>query len=336
MLKELDKIISKHIEEGIVRGVFPGANYALNYKGQVIKGTFGYKALYPVKEKNKLDTIYDIASLTKVVGTTTALLSLIENKELSLKDPISKYLDFIDNNTVTIEDLLTHSSGYPALTPGTEDMVTKEPLIFDLTHCDRIYKTASQVVYSDVGFIYLGWIIDQVTGSYRSYVENIFKSMDMKDTCFNHKEILRIAPTEAFKFRGLIRGFVHDEKSYLLDGVAGHAGLYSTVDDLMKFSQAILDKKLIGETSYLIQEKRMPIDDQYRSIGWIVKTLLGQEIIYHTGYTGTNLLLDFKRNLSFTLLSNRVHPTRKNTRIIQFRRQLEEAIYAFILGEEND
>jgi CubicO group peptidase (beta-lactamase class C family) len=157
----------------------------------------------------------------------------------------------------------------------------------------------------------------------------------MIDTCYNNTNLDRIAPTEKFGFRGLIHGKVHDEKGYLLGGVAGHAGIYSTIKDLSIFAEMLLNKGSFNNISILnnhslrsIQNKSMKCEDEsYRSIGWIVKKVCGQEVVYHTGYTGTNFMVDFKNRISFILLSNRVHPTRKNTKIIAFRKELENIIY---------
>ena len=331
LLKEIDRCITSGVHEG----VFPGANYCLVIDDAEYYGSFGNKATYPVVESNKLDTVYDIASLTKVVGTTTAILKLVEEGQLKLEDKVSQYLPFIDNDIVTIRHLMTHSSGYPALTPGTEEMTSVAPLLRDLRSCKLEYEPDSKVVYSDVGFMYLGFIIEEITGSLPRYLEkNFFKPLKMKDTCFNHKEIARIAPTEIFGFRKLIRGSVHDEKGFLLDGVAGHAGIYSTVKDLGIFAKMILNhgefngERYLTEASIeLIQKKVIPTDESFRSIGWIVRNISDHEVIYHTGYTGTSLLIDFEKRLAFILLSNRVHPTRTNTQIIGFRKRLEAILY---------
>ncbi|MBF4694370.1 serine hydrolase domain-containing protein [Fusibacter ferrireducens] len=331
LLEKIDKCITSGVQEG----VFPGANYCLVIDDAEYYGSFGNKATHPVIEPNKLDTVYDIASLTKVVGTTTAILKLVEEGQLKLEDKVSQYLPFIDNDIVTIRHLMTHSSGYPALTPGTEEMTSVEPLLNDLRACTLEYEPDSKVVYSDVGFMYLGFIIEKITGSLPRYLkEHFFKPLNMQDTCFNHKDLVRIAPTEIFGFRGLIRGSVHDEKGFLLDGVAGHAGIYSTVKDLGIFAKMILNQGEFNGRRYLseasiecIQKKMIPIDGDFRSIGWIVRNVSDHEVIYHTGYTGTSLLIDFEKKLAFILLSNRVHPTRTNIQIIGFRKRLEAILY---------
>lgn len=336
-MKCLIEKLNNCIKDGIIEGVFPGANYCLILGGKKYYGSFGNKAIIPKIEKNDLDTVYDIASLSKVIGTTSAILKLIDDGILNLDDKVCKYLSYLDDEDVTIKHLLTHCSGYPALTKDTEEMTTKEPLLNDLYNCKLEYETASKVVYSDVGFMYLGFIVDKLTGSMQEYLKsNFFKPLEMVDTCYNHKNISRIAPTEDFKFRGLIRGFVHDEKAFLLDGIAGHAGLYSTVQDLGIYAEMILNNGTLDNHRYLsenaislIQEKciKYDEDDDYRSIGWIVRQVCDNEVIYHTGYTGTSILVDMKNNLSFILLSNRVHPTRTNTKIISFRKKLEKILY---------
>lgn len=330
----IDKLNEKMIE-GVNQGVFPGVNYCYIEGDKSYYGSFGLKAMYPEKEENDIDTIYDIASLSKVVGTTMAILKLVEEKVIDLNDPIKNYLPYIKYNHITIKDLLIHASGYPALTQGTTEMTTAEPLMLDLENCELEYETGSKVVYSDVGFLYLGFLVNQLKGSMATYLKTtVFDPLQMYDTRYNHKEILRIAPTENFGFRGLIRGFVHDEKAFLLDGVAGHAGLYSTVKDLEKFVRMILNngsfnnqKILSTESISTIETKVIESDDHFRSVGWIIKKINNHDVLYHTGYTGTHLLIDRKKQKGMIMLSNRVHPTRENTKIIQFRKEVEAIIY---------
>lgn len=333
--KEKLNKINDMMLEAVDNGVFPGANYCYIEADEMYCNSFGAKAMLPKYEKNSMDTVYDIASLSKVVGTTMAVLKLVEDKKLDLYDSVSKYLPYVQPD-VRIIDLCTHSSGYPALTEGTTEMTKVEPLMADLINCKQTYELGSQVVYSDVGFMYLGFVVEKLTGSMPDYLyKTCFELMGMYDTRYNHKEIMRIAPTESFGFRGMIRGFCHDEKCFLLDGVAGHAGLYSTVEDLSKFAQMLLnkgyykDQKILSESSMAwIQKPLMKSDDDHRSIGWIVRTIKDHPVIYHTGYTGTSMLVDVEENKAFILLSNRVHPTRNNTKIIAFRKKIEEVLYA--------
>lgn len=329
-LEKIDDLMAQGAKEGI----YPGATYCL-IEGQRSHLNFvGKKALYPEEEDNGLDTVYDIASLSKVVGTTMAILKLCEAGSLGLEDKVQTYLPYIKYDKITIKDLLVHTSGYPALTEGTTEMTSVEPLMADLMTCELEYEVGSKVLYSDVGYMYLGFIVDKITGSMAKYLDQeVFKPLGMKDTRYNHKEILRIAPTENFGFRGLIRGFVHDEKAFLLDGIAGHAGLYSTIGDLEKFARMILKSggNILSKASMdLILKKQMAMDEGHRSMGWIIKNIQGQEVLYHTGYTGCHMMIDVQRQKAFIMLSNRVHPTRKNTKIIEFRKAIEQVVY----GEE--
>lgn len=334
--------IEEKLKQGVKDGVFPGANFSLIYKGKSYYGSVGCKALIPKEETNALDTIYDLASLTKPLATTMAIMKLIDMGKINLTDRVKDYLPYIKYEDVTIKQLLTHSSGYPALTEGTEDMTRKEPLIYDLENCMREYEPDSKVIYSDVGFMYLGFIVEKLTGSMPKFLnEHFYKPLKMKDTMFNHKEILRIAPTEIFKFRGLIRGFVHDEKGFLLDGVAGHAGLYSTVEDLSKMMKMLLNKGSYDGRTYLsektfdlISTSVIKVDhEDFRTVGWIRRDRYQNSFICHTGFTGTSMLIDVENALGFTLLSNRVHPTRENKKIIPFRREVETIVYRLVNGE---
>lgn len=326
-IKALDELMAVGVKEG----VFPGATYCFIEGGKSHFNSVGKKALVPEEEEITLDTVYDVASLSKVVGTTMAIMKLCEEGKMGLEDKAKKYLPYIKSEDITIKDLLCHCSGYPALTEGTTEMTKLAPLMKDLIECELTYQTGTKVVYSDVGFMYLGFIVQKLTGSMPEYLEKtVFEPLGMTDTRYNHKEIMRIAPTENFGFRGMIRGFAHDEKAFLLDGVAGHAGIYSTVADLEKFAKMILKKGdgILSERSIdILFEKVMPFDEDYRSVGWIIKTIDGEDVLYHTGYTGTHMIIDLKRQKAVIVLSNRVHPTRKNTKIIEFRKRIEKVLY---------
>ncbi len=326
-----EKELKSFMQNGVSEGVFPGATYCLIEDDKSYFNVVGKKALLPCKEPNALDTLYDIASLTKVIGTTTALLILCEQNRVRLDDKIQWYLPYIRYAHITIRDLLLHCSGYPALTKGTMEMTTAEPLIHDLEHCELVYETGTQVVYSDVGYLYLGFLIDKVTGSLSQFLKaEVFEPLRMYDTQFNPQKRLRVAPTEASNFRGMIRGTVHDEKAFLLGGVAGHAGLFSTVIDLEKYVRMLFRDGapiLMPQSVASLLKKEMRFEAGYRGLGWIVKAVCGGDVLYHTGYTGSHMLVDFYRKKALILLSNRVHPTRDNTQIIAFRKALEQVLY---------
>jgi CubicO group peptidase (beta-lactamase class C family) len=220
---------------------------------------------------------------------------------------------------------------------------------------DLVYPRNSQIVYSDIGYILLGKIIEKITGVPldRYAKEILFTPLEMFDTTYNPGDKKRCAPTEERKDRivqGILRGEVHDEKSYILGGVAGHAGLFSTVTDVAHFIDMILNKgvykgrRIFSEAviDLLFAPKveiSHPLIKNYdrRGIGWIIQScyssagdLVSEETILHTGFTGTNIWIDRRNEIGFCLLTNRVHPTRENLKIITVRPKLANFIMAHL------
>lgn len=330
------------INEAIKNGAMPGANYALINNGQKYFGSFGNKALYPAVEANDIDTLYDMASLSKVVSTTTCLMLLMERGKLRLYDHVCTYIPEFKHCDITIWDLMTHSSGLPADIPHSLYHNDQE-LISCIFNTDLKYPKNTKIVYSDIGFILLGWVVEKISGQSLDQFayENVFKPLEMIDTGYNPKDVKRCAPTED---RGgyIDRGYVHDEKAHALHGVAGHAGLFSTVKDVSHFMEMILNDGVYKNKKFL---SKATIDLLYtvqveepngvskclnrRGLGWIIKgeapssgDFVSPNTIMHTGFTGTNIFIDRDNKVAFCLLANRVHPTRANTLIISFRAKL--------------
>lgn len=330
------------INEAIRDGVMPGANYALINNGQKIFGSLGNKALYPKVEVNDINTLYDMASLSKVISTTTCIMILMERGKLRLYDPVYVYVPEFKHHHITIWDLMTHSSGLPADISRTLYHNDQELIDF-VMNVELKYEKNTQIVYSDIGYILLGYVIERISGQTLDHFahENIFVPLEMKDTGYNPKDAKRCAPTED---RGdyIDRGYVHDEKAHTLHGVAGHAGLFSTVKDVSNFMEMILNngiyqgKKFLSKATidllYTVQvEETNGVSKclNRRGLGWIIKgeapssgDLVSPNTIMHTGFTGTNIFIDRDNKVAFCLLTNRVHPTRANTLIISFRAKL--------------
>lgn len=338
--------VNELINDAIADGAFPGANYCL-IADQVYFGSLGMRSLYPVPEKNTLDTIYDLASVSKVVSTTTSIMLLLEAGKLRLYDTVSQYLPRFRHKEVVIWDLLTHTSGLPADIPGAAKLKSREETLDKIYAFDLIYPKNTKIVYSDIGFILLGFIVEAVSGMTLDEFakKNIFIPLEMKDTGYNPEDTKRCAPTEYRNdeiYQGYLRGHVHDEKSYILGGVAGHAGVFSTVNDLSHFLDMLLHDGVYHGSQFLSKptvdllftkqvevKEGISLDTDSRGLGWIVKgsyssagDLASPNTILHTGYTGTNLFIDRTNRVAFALLSNRVHPTRNNVKIIAFRPKL--------------
>lgn len=344
--------INRLIEEAIAAGVMPGANYCLIIDQHIQFGSLGKRAIYPVEEDNNLDTIYDMASLTKVVATTTAIMLLLEQGKLRLFDSVAHFLPRFIHKNITIWDLLTHTAGLAPFIPSTA-YTGKEDLIEKIYNIELRAEKNAKIIYSDLGFILLGWVVEAISKmSLADFTKKmIFDVLEMKDSGYRPKDTMRCAPTED---RGdhIDRGYVHDERAFDLDQVAGHAGLFSTVGDIAHFMEMYLNrgkykgKQFLSEQTIdllfqvqVVEEKGVALSRNQRGLGWIVKgdypcagDLVSAETIMHTGFTGTHIFIDRKNKVAFCMLTNRVHPTRDNIDIIAFRARLGNYIMSHLEG----
>ena len=335
-------LLDNKIIECVQNGVFPGMTYSIVKDNDTLIGGVGFKQTVPSKEELNEDTIYDIASLTKVVVVVTIISKMYAEGKLKLNDKVSKYLDRFKYDDVTILDMLTHSSGLPA-DLNDKTIVSKEELLNKIYNVDKKYETGTAVVYSDLAYILLGELISKVYGKPLDEVakEEVFEPLKMTSTCYNPTNKEECAPTELTEDRGLVQGVVHDEKAYSLNGVAGNAGVFTNAKDLSNYLSMIINNGMFEGKQYLPKEV---IDlwfepliyeedaNRYRSLCWIVghNVLVNKEsgdIISFTGFTGPSLLVDRNNNLGIALLTNRVHPTRKVNTIVKERPNITETIY---------
>ena len=335
MIKGLDALIT----EAINNKFMPGANYCLIAKGKNYFNSLGNKALSPSVEANDIDTIYDMASLTKVVATTTAVMILLEQGKLRLYDTVKDHLPKFRHPGITVWNLLTHTSGLPSDVPkvlyDSKDELVKHVLYVDLPN-----KTNSRILYSDIGYILLGMVVEAASGmTIDAFTKKyIFEPLEMIDSGYNPKDVKRCAPTED---RGdfIDRGYVHDEKAHALGGVAGHAGLFSTVKDISHFLEMILNdgaykgKQILSKATVdalfvtrVEEYTGVSVNPLRRGLGWITQgeyavsgDLASLNTIMHTGFTGTHIFIDRDNKIAFCMLTNRVHPTRENNLLIPFR-----------------
>lgn len=296
-------------------------------------------------------TMYDLASLTKVVATTSAVVKLYEEGKLRLEDSVVRYLPEFANrgkDKVTIRNLLMHNAGLPAFKKLYLTIPQGGPkdVLDSVYNSELIYNPGDSTVYSDFGFIVLGKVVEKITGMPldQYVVRTFFQPLGMARTMFNPPESLRgnIAPTEVDTVwrKQLVKGTVHDETASLLGGVAGHAGLFSTATDFAVFVQMLMNEGFYGGRNYLKPEsvRLMTARQETKStrmIGWDTKTPVGyssagtlfsNSSFGHTGFTGTSIWVDPERNLFVILLTNRVHPTRENTRIYDVRPAVHDAV----------
>ena len=241
----------------VKQNVFPGCNYAV-ISDDVIVGSVGNKSLFPKKEENDISTLYDLASLTKVIVTNTLITKLLQNNKINLNDKVKQYLPKFKYDNITIYHLLTHTSGLISDVNWNE-VHNKKQLIEFLYNKELFYETSTDVVYSDLNFIFLGFIIEKIYNKNLDIVarEEIFEPLNMTNTMFNPKNKDICAPTEITTERGIVRGLVHDEKACMLGGVCGAAGLFSNIEDLIKFVKMILNDGKINDKQFI---KKVYID----------------------------------------------------------------------------
>jgi len=321
-------VVDSIVERAIVDGQIPGAVVLIGHNGQVVyRKAFGRRALEPRREPMTVDTIFDLASLTKVVATTTAVMQLVERGKIRLNDPIAKTLpDFAQNGKedITVRQLLTHYSG---LAPDLD-------LTTPWQGKDTAYKMAfsekpeippgAGFIYSDINFITLGAMVEHISNeSLDLYTTaNIFTPLKMTHTRYVPPRSWRprIAPTQFDDHSHMLRGEVHDPTALRMGGVAGHAGLFSTADDLSKFAQALLagGKGILSPLTVekMTSPEQPPNATAVRGFGWDIDSpfssnrgdLLPVGSFGHTGFTGTSLWIDPITKTYIILLTNSVHP----------------------------
>jgi len=344
-LTQVDEIIQSAIKDSS----FPGAVVLISKNGNIIyEKAFGHFTYDDTSAAVSINTIYDIASLTKVIATTTAAMIGYDRNLFSLDDPVAKYIPEFSQNgkeKVTIKNLLLHNSGLPAFKPFYKNYSSADEVIKDIYKTPLSYEPGSKTVYSDLGFITLAKLIEKVTGKrFDAFCkEEIFKPLQMNSTYFNPHDPLKykIAPTEYDNYwrNKLVWGKVHDETASLLGGVAGHAGLFSTAEDMSKLLQLLLDGGTFNghqiirpETVKLFTTKYS--DKSTRALGWDTKSeenssagnLFDITSFGHTGFTGTSVWVDPTRNLFIVFLTNRVYPTRENKKLYKVRPALHDAV----------
>jgi uncharacterized protein YbbC (DUF1343 family)/CubicO group peptidase (beta-lactamase class C family) len=349
-LARIDEAINSSIE----RKEVPGAVALVARHGKIVyRKAFGYRALEPQVEAMTVDTVFDLASLTKVVATATSMMILVERGKVSLADAVALYIpEFgrMGKERITVEQLLTHRAGLPADNDIADYIGVSVNPLENIYNLRPVYEPGSRFVYSDVGYIVAGEIIRRVSGKTLDQFagENIFKPLGMRETAFlqtpetasseveknspaahadgaamNNRESMksRVATTETREGRWM-RGEVHDPRSYALGGVAGHAGLFSTADDLAIFCQMMLNGGEYGGARILapytvermISGGSLP-PSELRGIGWDINTsyssnrgdLFPVGTFGHTGFTGTSIWIDPSSKTFVVLLTDRVH-----------------------------
>jgi len=323
-----ESILNSAVQDHLI----PGAVLIVGHHGKVVyRRCYGSRSLEPVQERMTLDTVFDMASLTKPLMTATAVMQLYEQGKLSPNDPVSKYVpDFAANGKqdITIRQLLTHYSGLPPDISLADPWEGKQEAYTRAFAVKPIHPPGVQFVYSDVNFIVLGALVEKISGlTLDEYAQRfIIAPLSLKHTRYLPPVSWKptIAPTQ-YDQGGMLRGVVHDPTSRRMGGVAGHAGLFSTGDDMAVYAQNLLDR-LAGRPSHFplsrIVLQKMVAPEQpatgtaLRGFGWDIDspysgnrgTLFPVGSFGHTGFTGTSLWIDPVSDSYVVLLTNSVHP----------------------------
>lgn len=363
--------LNKAVEEG----VFPGAVLLVSHRGKIrFHVSAGFAALKPRKVLMTRSTLFDLASLTKPIATTTAAMRLVDRGVLGLDDPVNHWIPEFSGGAkdrVAVRDLLNHCSGLRAWEPlykaviktgkkrsryvGSPD--AKRQVLHRIHRTRLVYSPGSKSVYSDLGFILLGEVIERVSAVSldRFCQQEVFRPLGLNHTFFIRKGTRprgRFAATEWSDWRGRIAvREVNDDNAYAMGGVAGHAGLFGTAADLNRISQGILEA-LRGRSSFLSQKTVERFVTRQRTpgsswgLGWDTPSksaggpsssgrFFSPSSFGHLGFTGTSLWVDPEQDLVVVLLTNRVHPTSRNVKIRKFRPLIHDLIVKKILRGRN-
>jgi beta-N-acetylhexosaminidase len=340
------------LDRSVADHAFPGGVLAVGCKDEFWIHPFGKQSYEPTSRVIKFDTIYDVASLTKPVVTTTLIAMEVEAGRIDLDSPLGLYLPEWNSgpqrewrDKVTIRHLLTHTSGLPGHVRYYQSLKTKREIIKAAISEQLISAPGEKCEYSDPGFILLGNILEVTTGQpLEALAQNrIFAPLGMNNSSFNPSRELsvRIAPTgsDSTLRNHELRGEPHDDNTFVMGGIAGHAGLFSTAGDLAAFCQMMLNGGIYAHHRLLkratVEEftSAQPLAKNTRALGWVVPTepsasgkYFSSRSFGHAGFTGTSIWCDPEKDLFVVLLTNRVHPVRTNEKIQQVRPALHDAV----------
>jgi CubicO group peptidase (beta-lactamase class C family) len=351
--------VSRVLRHAVRTGCFPGGVLAVGYRGDLVfEAAVGQAAILPRPRLMSLDTVFDLASLTKPLATTTALMLLVEAGRVDLDAPIRDYLPAcaaFGNPSPTLRQLLAHCSGLPAwrayyrlIDPG-QSTRERRRAVYAAVHREPLAATPGSVVcYSDVGFILLGELVERLCGMPFEHFcrQQIFAALHLDDIGFldasrPQSEERPYASTEQCPWRGrVLEGEVHDENAWIMGGAAGHAGLFGTARQVWQFAQGLLDG-LQGRpwlasagTIRTFTTRQPEPEGSTWGLGWDTPTPGGSSAghffaptsIGHLGFTGTSLWIDPTEQVIVALCTNRVHPSRQREGIRAFRPLIHDAV----------
>ncbi len=347
-------------------GAFPGAAFGVSYRGTVLAtGAAGRFTFLPDSPQVLPGTSFDLASLSKVLSTTAMAMLLRQRNQLDLETPLAELLpEFAGTGLdremrmrVTLRTLLAHCSGLPAIQPFFEVWSGPDTIVREACRLPLVAEPGTHTAYSDPGFILLARALEQLTGERLDIFchREVFGPLDMPRTRWRPEPAERplIPPTEddvSFR-RKRVQGQVHDENCWAMGGVAGHAGLFAPVSDVLKFGEAMLAPLRAGggpalfhaETIKLFTRRAYPLSGSSRALGWDTPSgpdsssgkHFSRESFGHLGYTGTSIWIDPLRDVSVVLLTNRTFPTRNNKKIQAVRPLFHNTVTKVLMQAEH-
>ena len=364
-LERIDAIVERYLERELVPGAVVGV---MRHDKIVYAKAFGLREVVDASVPMTLDTRFDLASMTKPIATATAIMQLVERGTIRLNERVDNYIpnfegwvdedDKRDTTHIRILDLLTHNSGLPAYATPKQivkmhpdvELPNRDTVVEYIAHLPRLSKPRTECRYSCLNFVILSEIVERATGvSFDSYVEdNILAPLGMTNSCFTPDSEYAecCAPTTPDGSGWMLRGVVHDPLSReALGGVSGNAGLFSTLDDIMKFSAMMLNGGKWGgvellsprSVEVLLNEPR-GFEQWDRTVGWesfcgyssTAGDLLSSSAVGHTGATGTSIIIDPELDLAIVILTNKVHRT-TSEHIVELRSRVATLVGAAIV-----
>ncbi len=343
------RIVDSLILDQIARRSTPGAQLAvLRGDSLLYLRSYGHLSYDSTSPPVNDSTLYDCASLTKVIATTTAAMQLVDQGRLHLDSTVAGYLPEFGvsgKEGITVRNLLLHNSGLEAFRPFAQQATTAREVLDSIYTSMPVYRTGSRTVYSDLGMIVLAKVLERIDGrALDTYArDELFVPLGMRHTLFTPSDSLRAycAPTEFDRTwrKRLVQGSVHDETAALLGGVAGHAGLFSTAADLVRFVRMLMRGGTVDGRRYVQPQTVQAFTERKpegggRALGWDMRSHSGSSAgryfsirsFGHTGFTGTSIWIDPAADIAVIFLTNRVHPTRENRQLVRFRAVLHDAI----------
>ena len=343
-VNRIHAIVDPLMEQAVADGTIPGGVLLVGHNGKVIyRKAFGWRSLEPAREPMTTDTVFDLASLTKCIATTSSVMKMVQDGRVRLNDPVARYLpEFAQNGKqdITVRELLTHYSGLAPDLDLQAPWSGRDAAFAMVMQQMPAHPAGSGFVYSDINFETLGFVVEKLSGKSLSDFasENVFAPLGMKHTRFLPPQewLPRIAPTQYDEHGQMLRGVVHDPTARRMGGVAGHAGLFSTADDLARFAQNLLSRyKVLSRP--IVEKMSTPQQPanaaSLRGLGWDIDSpfasnrgeLLPVGSFGHTGFTGTSLWIDPVTNTYIVLLTNAVHP-RGGKSVVSLRARVATAV----------